>query len=261
MRLHRHQVVAALRAAATALLAGKLMSPQEADGFFDYGDKMDAEQKKKFKATNEGSNLGHSKWAAAFCRRLPYVLHHYNLVLLNNCHQNTKIDMSGSKKPSFMSEDTKASYNKTKIGGNAFNQNAAVQLILTACGGVKSTEGKTIGQKVKMRVDKNSYGPRDRVMEYEIINKDHQDTPNYIEPNIRFANDLAKWMTDEKLLGTTATRARYTSEAIGVVNATAADFANAFHANEEVVNQLGQDLRITGYGSPIDKINASIEDE
>lgn len=239
----------------------KLMSPSEAAGFQDYGDKLSAEEKKKFKATNEGSNLVHSKWAAAFCRRLPYVLNKYNAVLLNNCHQNAKINMNPGKGVSFMSDDQKLAYNKTKIGGNAFNQNAAVQLILTAKGGAKNSDNKIIGQRVGLRVDKNSYGPRDRTMEYEIINQGFKDTDNYIEPNIRFAKDLALWMTTEKLVGTTANRGRYTCESLGVINATAEDFATAFHANTEVVHQLGVDLHISGYDHTIDKINETTKDE
>lgn len=230
----------------------KLMSAQEAMGFFDYGNNLNDAGKKAFKETNEGSNLTHAKYAAALCRRLPYILHKYNLILINTCHQNTKIDMSGGG-GGFIPEDAKAMFNKTKIGGNAFNQNAAIQIILGSRGGVKDGDNKTIGQKIKLRVDKNSFGPRDRTMEYEIINQAHADTDGYLSPNIRFHPDFAVWMATEGHLGTVATRQRYTSDALGVVNATSEDFYSNFLSNEEVVRSLGESLNISGYCSLIDK--------
>lgn len=237
----------------------KLMSVAESEGYFDWGDKLDTAGKKAFKGTAEGSNFGHSKWAHAFCRRLPYTLTHYNAVLLNVCHQNDKVSMSMGGGGFSIPEDAKNMFNKTKIGGRAFNQNSSIQLILGYKGAVKNSDNKSVGQKVAIRCDKNSYGPKNRVVEYELHDQDFNDTEGYLDPSIRFHKDLANWMTTEKLLGTTASRARYTSDAVGVINATAEDFSVAFHANQELVNELGIELGIQGYSNILESINEQPE--
>lgn len=236
----------------------KLMNADESAGFYDYGDNMDAERKKKMKGTNEGSNFVHAKWAQAWCRKLPSFLAKNNVILIVVSHQNDAVDMSGGK-TSYMSPEQGNLYNKKKIGGRAFNQNAAIQLIMTRAGVAKDGAGDKIGSIIKMRVDKNSYGPNNRTMEWILQNDKFTDTETFIEPSLVFHEDLGKWLADEKLLGITVTRKRYTCPELGLVNATSAELEAALLANEDVLNRLGNLLRIRGYENVVDKIKDELQ--
>ena len=236
----------------------KLMNQSEAAGFYDYGDNMDAEQKKKRKDTNEGSNFVHAKWAQAWCRKLPSFLARYNMTLILVSHQNDAVDMSGGK-TSFMTPEAGNLYNKKKIGGRAFNQNAAVQLIMSRTGLAKDSSGDKVGAVIKMRVDKNSYGPNNRTMEWILRNDKFVDTEDHIEQSLVFHEDLGKWMTDEKLLGVTASRKRFTCDDLGLINATSEELEAALYARPDVMNSLGRDLKIRGYNDVVDRIRDELE--
>lgn len=236
----------------------KLMNPSEAAGFYNYGDFMEADAKSKRKDTNDGSNFVHAKWAQAWCRKLPSFLKANNVTLLIVSHQNDNVDMSG-KSSSFMSAEQGNLYNKKKIGGRAFNQNAAVQIILSRKGLAKDSAGDKIGTQIAMRVDKNSYGPNNRTMEWTLRNDKFMDTEDTIDSSLVFHEDMAKWMTDEKLLGLTASRKRYTCDDLGLVNATSEELEAALAARPEVLNALGKDLKIRGYENVVDKILNEID--
>jgi len=232
----------------------KLMNSSESAGFYDYGDNMDAKAKAKKKGTNEGSNFVHAKWAHAWCRKLPSFLATHNVMLIIISHQNDSVDMTGGS--SFMSAESGALWNKKKIGGRAFNQNASLQLILSRSGVAKDSAGTKIGTNLKMRVDKNSFGPTNRIMEYMLKNDRFVDSESRLEPNLMFHEGLAKWFADERIKGTTASRKRYTCEALGVVNATSEDFETALNSCPAALNEIGQDLKIYGYEDVVDIITA-----
>ena len=245
----------------------KLMNSGEAAGFYDAGDHMSEEAKKKYKAVGEGSNLGHAKFAQDWCRRLPYYLVENNVILIIIEHQNEKVSMSQSPAgqkaaPTFtqMSAETSAIFNKTKRGGRAFNQNSAIQLILARKSLAKFPDGKASGIIVRMRVDKNSFGPGGRVIEYEMRNEHRHDTDTYLEPAIQFHDSMAKWFADDKLCGTTVYQKRYTSDEIGVTSVAASEFCAAFHANTALVNRLGQQLKMEGYVDIVDRVLQQIAD-
>ena len=238
----------------------KLMNSAEAAGFYNYGDNMDAENKKKRKETNEGSNFGHAKWAQAWCRKLPSFLAANNLTLIIVSHQNDSVDMSGGKGgASFMTPEMGNLYNKKKIGGRAFNQNAAVQLIMSRVGTAKDSNNNKIGAVIRMRVDKNSYGPNNRVMEWTLRNDGFMDTEDRIEPSLEFHEDLGTWMATNGLLGISSTRKRYTCDALNLINATSEDLEAALNARPDVLNKLGRDLKIRGYENVVDQIKDELE--
>jgi hypothetical protein len=238
----------------------KLMNASEAAGYYDYGDNLEAKAKKKQKGTNEGSNFVHSKWAHAWCRKLPSFLAVNNVILIIISHQNDSVDMGGGGS-SFMSAESGALWNKKKIGGRAFNQNAALQLILARAGVAKDGTGNKIGTLIKMRVDKNSFGPTNRVMEYTLRNDRFADTEASLDPSLVFHEGLAKWFADERLLGTTASRKRYSCDPLGLVNATSEDFEYALQACPETLNEVGRSLQIYGYENVVDDISGSITHE
>lgn len=238
----------------------KLMAPGEAAGYHEYGDYQSEESKKKMKEVGGGSNLEHAKLFAAWCRRLPAFLEVNNGVLWLNSHQNDKIDMGGGG-ASYMSADAGKLYNKTKIGGKAFNQNAAIQLILAPSTLAKNGSGEITGRMVKVRVDKNSFGPDNRVIEYELRNRYTEDSDTHLECPIRLDEGMAKWFADERILGTTVERKRYTCETLSVINGDGVDLAKALHANPETMQRLAKDLKIRGYEDPITEIEKEIKEE
>jgi RecA/RadA recombinase len=222
----------------------KLMSPGQAAGYMDHGDNMKPEVAKNKKETGEGSNFEHAKLAAWWTRRWPYLLSNNNVLLLTVAHQNPKIDMGGTSK---MSADAGALYNKTKIGGAAFNQSCAIQIILKKMGQAKNGSGEVTGTLVRFRVDKNSFGPTNRVMDYELRNVYSEDTAVYHEPAIQLDAAMAKWFADTRILNTTADRKRYTCEALGVIGGTPEDLSKALHSNMPMMTKLAMDLSIHGY--------------
>lgn len=236
----------------------KLMNDAEAAGFSDYGDNQSEAKKKKFKAAGTASNMGHAKWAQAFSRRLPEFLAKNNVILLMVHHQNDKVDMSMGGGIT-LGPEVQDLYNKTKIGGRAFNQNAAVQLILSRGGMSKSSDGTPKGRYVNLRVDKNSFGPGDRKIKYEIRTDKFDDTDTELEPAIDFDEDWASWMSTNKFLGTTVSAKRYTCAALGVESVTYRQFAAAFKANAEVRRELGAMLGIEGYIDTVDTIISEVE--
>lgn len=222
----------------------KLMSKEQAQGRLNYG--KYAENKKAFKEAGEGTNFGHSKFAQWWCRELPNWLSENNAILWIVSHQNDKINMSSFGGGSLMDPDVAASFNKTKIGGRALNQNAAVQAIVTRKGFYK--DGTTqVGDKLCIKVAKNSYGPGNNQIEYMLKTRHTNDSVNYQEPCLNFDEGLADLLAFHGILGTTVTRKRYTCKSLGVDGATAKNFCEALHANEEAVTKIGAMFNIAGY--------------
>lgn len=234
----------------------KLLTQAEANGFYNYNKNMDAANVKKAKDIGEGSNLGHSNWAAGWGRRLGHIMGHYNVLLICTHHQNCKIDMSSGGGIT-LPENTAALYNAVKIGGKATEQNASTMLILAAGGQVKDSSGNTRGKYINARVEKNSYGWDNQKASWEL--RTHCEPfdieGQYLDSALHFEDEMAKWMATEKHLGTTADRKRYSSKELGVQGVTGEEFSRAFHANQEVMNRLGKNLRLVGYDDLVDRIS------
>jgi len=238
----------------------KLLPESEAMGFYDYGKNMTPENKKKSKATGKASNLVFSKFMQAFGRKLPNYLGEYNSIIIFLSHQNDDIDMSGAGAFSFLSADQKNLYNKKKIGGRATNQNSAVQLILAKSQKViKNSGGEKIGHTVKMRVAKNSYGPQERVIEYDILYGDHDDTEDTLSPSISFDRAMAVFFAEKKILGVKINKDLVTCPPLGLKDVTYEEFSREFHAREDIVSDLGKSLKIHGFLDEIDEIQAEEE--
>jgi len=221
--------------------------------------KKAAKKSVKIKEIGEGSNFGHSKWAQEWCRKLPFLLGDLNSVLIITSHQNDKVDMSATG--SFMSAEMGSLYNKTKIGGKAFNQTAAMQLILSRKGILKDGSGRKIGTTVMMRIDKNSYGANNRIIEYDLINDHHSDTDEETQCSISFDRAMADFFANESILGTVVSFKRYTCKDLGVTGVTAEDFSKAFHARPDIIAKVGKLLRIHGYDDTVDQIIKQEEED
>ena len=223
----------------------KLMSDAEAAGYYHVGDHMKPEAIKKAKGIKEGSNLGHASFAADWCRRLTSWLPENNVILCLGEHQNEHLDMAGT--PSYIPKSYTEKRNKAKIGGRAFNQNAALQLIMTRAGEYKYPDKKRSGTKVNLRVDKNSYGPGGREMHFEHRDEHRADTQNFIEEAFLFDQALCDLLMNYKLLGIKATDGAYTSDALGIISATPREVYQAFMSKPELAQELGKILKIEGY--------------
>jgi len=230
----------------------KLMSQSEAVGrsMFKPGSTAAARGKsgkKKKSGTNEGSNLGHAKFAAAWCRGLPTWLNQNNVVLLVVSHQNAKVDMNAMPGFSMGAEQGKL-YNRTKIGGGAFNQNASLQIILAAGAAITNGSDK-VGYKVRCNVIKNSFGAKNVKFEYDLVQHPFLDDPDadYWQPVLWFDQSTAQWLAMNGLLGVKESDKRYSSEELGVRGASARELMQAIHADPATIERLGSMLGVKGY--------------
>jgi RecA/RadA recombinase len=217
----------------------KLMAPNESEGRSFYSDVNKKQQVGEAKV-----NFGHSKFAHQWCRMLPSWLRQNNVILFIISHQNQSVS-TGFGGGSFMSAEVAATYNRTKIGGNAFNQNAALQLIITRKGLAKQGTDK-VGTLIKATVAKNSYGPEGNVFEYEIISKPWLDTATYQQPSLYFDGTTASWLAQNSYLGVVESRKRYTCDEIGAISEKADTFCQLLNATD-LTDRLGTQLRIIGY--------------
>lgn len=236
----------------------KLLNPDEAAGFYNYGDNMSDAKKKKFKEINEGSNLGHAKWAHKWCRLLPAFLKQYNVVLIIVHHQNDKIDMGGGG-VSFMTPEASALYNKTRIGGKALHQNTALTLILSRRGLAKNGSGDITGNLISCRVAKNSLGHDNIKFFYELRTGFYNDSLTHMDPAINYNIGFATMCAEQKWMSTSVKGSRFSSPVLGVTEVSADEFCAAFNANQEVKFNLGKQLGINGYIDVVDNIKTTIE--
>jgi RecA/RadA recombinase len=219
----------------------KLMAPKEAECRVHYQGVASDKKSKTLKELGEGTNFEHSKYAQKWCRTLPAWLERNNVILIVVSHQNQKVDMGFGG--GFVTGDT---YNRTKIGGNAFNQNAALQLILTR-EGYLIQNGEKVGTKIKATIAKNSYGPGGGVMRYELVSRPSLDREGYMQPALFFDNTTAEWFAKEGILGTRVDRKRYTSEELGVTAVTAHNFCEELYRRPDIIKKISVDQNILGY--------------
>ena len=220
----------------------KLMAPKEAEGRSFYEGVKKPGKAKTLEELGTGTNFEHAKYAQKWCRTLPAWLSKNNVILLIVSHQNQKVDM-GFGGGSFSSD----AFNRTKIGGNAFNQNAALQLILTREGFLLQS-GEKIGTKVKATIAKNSYGPEGGVIRYELVSRPWlDDSEDFQQPALYFDNTTADWFASNGILNTRVERKRYTCEDLDVTSQTAAEFCKKLYSNPDIITRLGSERHILGY--------------
>jgi len=224
----------------------KVMAPGEALGFFNYSDYMSEANLKKVKGLGEGSNLEFAKLMHQWCRRLPSWLAANNVLVFFVSHQNQKVNMTGFGGPA-ISQEAGAGLNKTKIGGNASNQNAVTQITLKYVGMVKNTAKEVVGKDIVARVIKNTAGADHKELRYRIVTQYTQDTDTYQEGALDFDEGAAEYIAERGYFNTKVNKKRYTSDILDVQGVTAKDFMSEVHANKEITNELGSNLEFTGY--------------
>ena len=233
----------------------KLMSASEATGRQLYTDHSLKGEAGKAKALGTGSNFGHAKIAQAWSRQLPNWLTMNNVLLILNRHQNDKVEMNAKPGGSTMTPEQGAGFNTTSIGGRAFSQNAALQLILSrfkfASKTVKhgeTTETIKLGVDCKITVSKNSYGPNGPVCFYRINQLMDQDTDTTYQPAITFAPYTPDWLRGKGIFEITSKNKNcFSCRELSLFDVTAEEFADKLQANEEALNTIGTRLRLKGY--------------
>lgn len=179
----------------------KLQNSRESEGRRGIQDLTEAEKKKlkKFAVVDatQRDKLDHAILAQAWCRHLPRFIEDYNVTILIVSHQNAKLDGFGGGS---FAPDGGASQNRTKIGGNALNQNAALQIILSRTGYLTNNKKEKIGDRGKMTFIKNSYGPKGQDCVYDILGQFEYDTETSLEPVISFERSFSEWLTASQIV-------------------------------------------------------------
>lgn len=242
----------------------KLLSPGEAQGVVQYktvetskkdskkkenkADKEKREKKEVAKALNEGSNLEHAKLAAKICRQLPYMLGHFNAFFAISRHQSQKVDMGGGG-GSLIPADVAAAYNKTSIGGNAFGQSGAYQMIISRKGFEKASVGGqpcNVGENLGINVCKNSFGPPGHV-KYRLMTQPRLDTETYQETALDFNAGLVDTLISTRMVALQVfNKNSITCKALKLEKASLQELAEAFYAHPTMMPDLMKRLEFVG---------------
>lgn len=237
--------------------ASKYLNAEEADKKVEWGDHMD--DSKKAKETNEGSNFVHAKWFEAWTRKLGDQLPANNCGIIVDLDLKDKPDMSAGgphKKATTLPQSVTELFSTTHRGGTAIRQMSQLAINFSYKSMAKDpTTQRERGKIVTMRTSKNTCGAEGRKFEGE-LRSDHAryDCPGYLDPAWHFDEFLANMFAENGYFGVTCTRKRFTSERLGIIGATDVELSNAFHARPELVQELGQELRLEGYYDLVDRL-------
>lgn len=231
----------------------RLLSAAEAEGNITW-DKLGAEQAHE---PGTGSNFGHSKFAHEWARWLNSFCDEYN-VLLFVIHQRTEnVDFSaggsaGYNVPAWKKRLTSYRY----LGGNALDGLASEVLVMTSTELVYDQIRKvTTGRRVRARMCKQSHGIGERYAQWELRMLHEHDTDTFLEPPISYAQGMCTMLRDQKLLGTTIGDEDLVSvKELGLVGLTFTQADNIIHGRAGLIERLGEELKISGYYSLVDKL-------
>lgn len=218
----------------------KLLNPEEAAVLFD--------QKTSAVALDKGiSDISKkpgvtAKWLHEWSRAIKSVLEKENVTLICVSGQNINMNAGATS----FAADGGASLNKTRPGGTALNQSAAIQITITRKGMLKATSGETIGEVIRARVVKNSYGPK-RSIEYGLRNDFFNDGDGYVHQAIDMEETFCGILAEKKIMGITCNRKLYSSEELGVYQAKAASLYARIVNDPELTYKIGTALKISGY--------------
>jgi hypothetical protein len=249
----------------------KLMAPAEAVGYHIYEESAEdkktekgkesakdrnKEKQKKIQDLGGGSNFGHAKMAHAWTRRLPSLLTKYNAFLIIVRHQNDKVEMAQSFHGgggSFMPPEIKEQWNRTSIGGRAFAQSAAYEILVTRDGKFETAviHGETVkvSQPAKIMVTKTSYGPGGRSCHYMLNWVPRNDTDTYQEPTIDFSGSLPDILKQTGMLRIDIkNKGDVSCKELDLENVSPKQLAETLHKRQDVFNDLCMRLGLAASG-------------
>lgn len=236
--------------------ASKLLNSSEAHGKVEWGDHMKDSNVRGAKETGGGSNMEHAKWFEAWTRKLGDQLPENNVTMIVVLDQKDEVDMSQGGGGISLPKSTVDLFNNTHRGGSAIRQ-MSVSAVNFAGGGIikDPTSNVERGKTVRLRVSKNCVGAEGRRLEME-LRSDHRrfDRPGYLDPALHYDKFLADFFASNGHFGTVSNRGRFTSSALGVVEATDVELSWAFHTRPDLVMELGSQLRMEGYYDIVDRL-------
>ena len=237
----------------------KLAPPKEAAGRAEYGFKeLSEEETKKAKKErkkleeaqelDEGSNMEMAKVLQKWMRNCPAFISYYNVLLILIEHQNQAVQIASGgnfHKPQDLD-------NRTKIGGNAVNQNAAYQVVLSMGkqDSVDSGKGTTLmGRFCRWRVIKSTFGPIGRSFQYRVCFQHTQDTDTYQEQALDFNVDLGHILKRSNAADVVAQPGGlWSCKQLGVNNVTTHQLNQALQTNTALLEAAQKGLQLSGLG-------------
>lgn len=222
----------------------KLLNPEEAEALIVQEGKDKSVNVLKNSVSDISKKPGvTAKWLHEWTRAITSMLNEENVTII--CVSGQNQNMSAGPAGSF-APDGGASLNKTRIGGTAMNQSASIQITITRKGIWKDSAGNQIGDVIRARVVKNSYGPK-RSIEYGMRNDLFSDDTGYVQQAIDMDEAFANILVANKIKGLTCTRKLYSSEAMGVHQLKAPALVAKLLADEDMMDEIGALLKISGY--------------
>lgn len=223
----------------------KLLNPEEAEALID--------EKTAGVALNKGVGDISKKpgvtanWMHKWCRSLKPLLEKENVTLICVSGQNVNMNAGSSA----MAPDGGASLNKTRPGGTAMNQSAAIQITITRKGALKDSKSFQIGEIIRARVVKNSFGPK-RDIEYHLHNDKFEDRPGYVDQAIDMREVFCNILVRENICGLKCERKRYSSASLGIDSATYQTLYSKIENDPELTAKVCSALNINGYEADVD---------
>ena len=213
----------------------------------------------------DSSNLEFSKMLQKWSRLIVDTLEKYNVFLVLVSHQNTKIDMN-SFTARFLTNASMTEDNKTKIGGNAINQSATIQVTLTK---IKEHTRKTtlgnvfLGHIIKLKVLKNSRNADKRSCFYELRVNELKDTDTTQESALDFSYGIPEMLIESKSLGLkvdSVQKDTFISKALMMDGANREEVIDYLNHNPDKLNEIIPNLGIRGKAVFKSSVDVNLEE-
>ena len=188
-----------------------------------------------------------AKWLHQWCRAITPLLRSQNVTIIMVAGKAQ--DQNANP---ILPKDAMDKYNKTRPGGTAMNQSAALQLNLSYKGAVKQGNDP-VAKLIEVYVQKNSYGPEKRSIIYTLFDNRVENfngkdiLGQYIAPAIDMNEALCNLLVARNVFGMTLTAKRYTSAELNLVRAKPEAVVRAIYEKQERVLEVAKALSIVGY--------------
>lgn len=224
-----------------------LMSPEQAEG--KVVSKEEISLKDKLKTLDKGVEDisakpgGAATFMSAWTKQFTSTLTQFNVTGILVSGQSTNMSSMGG----FANTEGGASLNKTRVGGTALHKSAAIQCTITKFKMWKNSANEHIGDMIRIRNVKNSYGPKVADVVYHLRNKGWKDGPLTVDQAIDMSEALGEILVSAGVFGFTVNRKKYTSIPLGIEQVSAKELEELVNSDEELQIKLGQALGISGY--------------
>lgn len=188
-----------------------------------------------------------AKWLHQWCRAITPILRSQNVTIIMVAGKAQ--DQNANP---MLPKDAMDKYNKTRPGGTAMNQSAALQLNLSYKGAVKQGN-EPVAKMIEVYVQKNSYGPEKRSIIYTLYDNRVENfrgkdiMGKFIAPAIDMDEALCNLLVARNVFGLTLSAKRYTSAELNLMRVRPADVVKAIYAKQEYILEVAKALSIVGY--------------